>query len=78
MPIINDFYAFIQYHFLEIGFHLKNIEKINSTTWYMCIFISGNYDQYIIRKKLADLDFYPLTFIFSPYFVELNIKIEKI
>jgi len=78
MPIINDFYAFIQNHFLEIGFHLKTIEKINSTTWYMCIFISGNYDQYIIRKKLADLDFYPLTFVFSRHVSELHIKIEKI
>ena len=78
MPIINDFYAFLQYHFLEIGYHLKNVEKIDSTTWYICIFISENYDQYIIRKKLADLDFYPLTLIFSRHVSELHIKIEKI
>jgi len=44
----------------------------------MCIFISRNYDQYIIRKKLADLDFYPLTLIFSRHVSELHIKIEKI
>jgi len=78
MPIINNFYAFLQYHFLEIGYHLKNIKKIDSTTWHICIFMSGKYDQYIIKKKLADLDFYPLTFIFSRHVSELHIKIGKI
>jgi len=40
--------------------------------------MSGKYDEYKIQKKLSDLNFYPLTFDFSPFFVELNIKIEKI
>ena len=76
MPIINDFYSFLQYHLLEIGIYLKNVTKHNSNSWIVIIFLVGNWNQYKLRKKLADLDFYPVNF--DHQMGELRITIEKI
>ena len=78
MPIINDFYSFLQYHLLEIGCYLKTVTKYNEDSWIVIIFMSGKWNQYKIRKKLADLEFYPVNFVHNHHMSELHITIEKI
>lgn len=80
MPLINDFYAFLQFHFMEMRCYLIKVDKITSTLWNIIIHRPGNwaYPEYEIRKKLVDLGFHPLKIYYHRPRFEIHITIEKI